>query len=81
MLAVLVLVVAGVGVLAALVATYGRDTNVTERVAAGGTRVVPVTLSDLTHRPLHASSSQQLPPWRRGVGRTPLGNGHLVGRR
>jgi nitrite reductase (NO-forming) len=50
-LAVVVLVVVGVGVLVALVATYGRDTDLTERVAAGGTRVVPVTLSDFDVTP------------------------------
>jgi hypothetical protein len=49
-LAVFVLVVVGVGVVAVVV-TYGRDTNVTERVAAGGTRVVPVTLSDFDVTP------------------------------
>jgi nitrite reductase (NO-forming) len=50
-LAVVVMVVVGVGVLVTLLATYGRDTNVTERVAAGGTRVVPVTLSDFDVTP------------------------------
>jgi nitrite reductase (NO-forming) len=51
LIAVIVLVAAGAGVVAWFVATYGRDTNTTERVAAGGTRVVPVTLTDFDVTP------------------------------
>jgi nitrite reductase (NO-forming) len=51
LIAVVALVVVGAGVIAGLVATYGPDTNTTERVAAGGTRVVPVTLTDFDVTP------------------------------
>jgi nitrite reductase (NO-forming) len=50
-LAVVVLVVVGGGVIAGFVATYGLDTNTTQRVAAGGTSVVPVTLTDFDVTP------------------------------
>jgi nitrite reductase (NO-forming) len=50
-IAVVVLVVVGAGVIAGFVATYGLDTNTTQRVAAGGTRVVPVTLKDFDVTP------------------------------
>jgi nitrite reductase (NO-forming) len=51
LIAVVVLVVVGAGIIAGLVTTYGLDTNTTERVAAGGARVVPVTLTDFDVTP------------------------------
>jgi nitrite reductase (NO-forming) len=51
LIAVIVLVAAGAGVTAWFVAAYGRDTNTTERVAAGGTKVMPVTLTDFDVSP------------------------------
>ena len=51
LIAVVVLVVVGGGIIAGFVAAYGLDTNTTERVAAGGTRVIPVTLKDFDMNP------------------------------
>ncbi len=51
LIAVLVLVVVGGGVIAGFVVTYGLDTNTTERVSAGGTKVIPVTLTDFDVTP------------------------------
>jgi nitrite reductase (NO-forming) len=51
LIAVVVLVVVGGGITAAFVAAYGLDTNTTERVAAGGTTIVPVTLKDFDVTP------------------------------
>jgi len=51
LIAVVVVVAAGAGVIAWFVATYGRDTNITERAAAGGTKVIPVTLTDFDVTP------------------------------
>lgn len=51
MIAVVILVVVGGGIIAGFIATYGLDTNTTERVAAGGTKVVPVTLKDFDVTP------------------------------
>jgi nitrite reductase (NO-forming) len=50
LIAVVVLTAVGAGVIAGFVAAYGRDTNTTERVA-GGTKVVPVTLTDFDVTP------------------------------
>jgi hypothetical protein len=46
LIAVVVLVVVGAAGIAGLVATYGLDTNTSERVPAGGTKVVSVMLTD-----------------------------------
>ena len=51
LIAVGVLVVVGGGIIAGFVATYGLDTNTTKRVAAGGTKIVPVTLNDFDVTP------------------------------
>jgi len=51
LIAVAILLVVGGGITAGFVATYGLDTNTTERVATGGTRVVPVTLKDFDVTP------------------------------
>lgn len=51
LIAVVVLVVVGAGGIAGLVATYGLDTNTSERVPAGGTKVVPVMLTDFDVTP------------------------------
>jgi len=51
LIAVVVLVVVGAGVIVGFVVTYGLDTNTTERVSAGGTKVVPVTLTDFDVTP------------------------------
>jgi nitrite reductase (NO-forming) len=62
LIAVVALVVVGAGIIAGFVATYGLDTNTTERVPAGGTKVVPVTLSDFDVTPgtLEVSRGTQL---------------------
>src|SRR5262245_4166904 len=51
LIAVVVLVVVGAAGIAGLIATYGFDTDTRAEVAGGGTKVVPVTLTDFDVTP------------------------------